>query len=122
MSPTIQNSPLILLILTVIFFNSGCNSRYEYPVLQDLYADTELKDAGSGEDILFWNRVEPPKLTNSFIRKYEKELNISVWHTRAEGKNKPVGGELGSFGIGNGYVFGFVGDRKSTRLNSDLSG
>ncbi len=97
-------------LFTIICLAYGCENRYGQTDSSDTLQDISPADTGSTQaDILFWDRKEPPLPETSLLKNLLKELNISIWHTRAEGINRPTGGELGSFGIGNGLVFGFVG-------------
>ncbi len=103
-----------LLFFPIIFFHIfavlliSCETRVEnFNSLEDTTIDA-LTDISTPEVYIFPYK-EPPELITAFLSKYRDRLKISVWHTEATIANKPYGGELGSFGIGNGKVFGFSG-------------
>lgn len=102
----------IKLIISILFYLliCNCNDRIEKYFIPDIETDAfEYSDTSIIEDIYLWDFKNPPDFETNFLKNIQDILNISVWHTRAEENSKPTGGKLGSFGIGNGVVFGFVG-------------
>lgn len=105
MKTTIGKRVTYLLIPFLAISFNHCSERYQDISLEDNFQD----DIISGYDTNFWGYRQIPQIRSEFIKRFLDRLEISIWHTIAEGDNKPSYGELGSFGIGNGSVFGFTG-------------
>ncbi|MCX7959635.1 MAG: hypothetical protein N3B13_11375, partial [Deltaproteobacteria bacterium] len=101
---------LFCLFVVLIFSVSCLNNRAEKSGSPDIYNENNSgSDIGTLEEIHLWNYKNPPEFQTAFLKNISDKLNISVWHTTATADNRPSAGEIGSFGIGNGSVFGFVG-------------
>lgn len=105
----IRKKLIQILLINISFLLIACSERDLLNDNIDIGFEDIPKETEESTDIVFWNYKSPPEFRTEFLREFENELNVSVWHTSTTKKNKPTGGELGAFGIGNGKIFGFVG-------------